>query len=49
MRLAWNLVVPLKFFNGCEDGSVRVWEIYNDDGGNVLDHMLLGHASVYPI
>ncbi|KAG0294754.1 hypothetical protein BGZ96_000508 [Linnemannia gamsii] len=41
--VVWNSVTPMEFVTACRDGSVRVWRITRDDGGDrVLVKLLWG-------
>jgi WD40 repeat protein len=41
--VVWNPVTPMEFVTACKDGSIRVWRVTNDDGGDgVLVKMLWG-------
>ncbi|KAF9312085.1 Target of rapamycin complex subunit lst8, partial [Linnemannia elongata] len=33
-NIAWNPVIPMEFLTGCLDGSVRVWRVILNDGGD---------------
>ncbi|KAK3836270.1 MAG: hypothetical protein J3R72DRAFT_202615 [Linnemannia gamsii] len=40
--VAWNPVIPMELVTSCNGGSVQVWRMTHDDGGNVVVKMLWG-------